>query len=69
MADKLTPIGLPMIKGINKKNQRMTMTKGMERIVLTYAVAGNASQVFPERRIKANTVPNTIPPIVAMMVN
>jgi hypothetical protein len=39
-ADTSAPIDLPNKKGINKKNQSKTMTKGMERIPFTYTVAG-----------------------------
>jgi hypothetical protein len=39
-ADISAPIGLPNKKGISKKNQSKTMTKGIERIPFTYTVAG-----------------------------
>ncbi len=35
MADSSAPIGRPIISGINKKNHKITITKGMERSVLT----------------------------------
>jgi hypothetical protein len=69
MADKLTPIGLPIIRGINKKNHRITITNGMERMVLTYIVAGITSHGLPDKRISANTVPTIIPPTVAITVS
>ena len=68
-ADHSAPKDLPIKNGISKKNHRMTITKGTERMPLTYAVAGNDSSFRPDKRISANTVPKAMPPSVATTVS
>ena len=69
IAEASAPIGLPKILGIKRKNHKMTITRGIDRIMLTYIDAGISKNDFPERRINANKVPKKIPPAVAMTVN
>src|SRR5678810_833057 len=69
IADVSAPSGRPSRSGISRKNQRITITSGIERSTLTYAAAGSASHGFPDRRIRAMTVPSAMPPSIAMIVS
>src|SRR6185369_4544927 len=69
IAEVSAPSGRPRKSGISRKNQRITITSGIERSTLTYAAAGSASHGFPDRRIRAMTVPSAMPPSIAMIVS
>src|SRR3989304_3655482 len=67
-AEYSAPIGFPMISGITRKNQRITMSSGMERMRFTYADATAVrGRLFPSRAM-AKSVPIAIPPLIAIRV-
>ncbi len=69
MAEFSAPIGAPVIRGMTRKNQRITISSGMERIRLTYQVAAIAKGAIGERRASASRVPRTMPPDMAIRVS
>jgi hypothetical protein len=68
MAERSAPIGFPVMSGITRKNQRITMTSGMERIRFTYAEAILDRGPWLASRAMARSVPMTIPPLMAIRV-
>src|SRR5919197_940525 len=54
--------------GTIRKNQRSTITSGMERKVFTYPAANHDRSGTPERRNTASTVPQRIPTPTATAV-
>src|SRR5512146_353805 len=62
------PTGFPMIRGITRKNQRITMTSGIERIKSTYIAEAVDSGPRFDSRARASSVPMTIPPLIAIRV-
>ncbi len=51
-----------------RKNQSMTISRGIERIRLTYQDAAIASGENGERRASASSVPRMMPPDMAIKV-
>src|SRR6266508_1194760 len=68
MAEFSAPIGWPIISGITRKNHRITITSGIERIRFTYHVATIARGPILDNRANANSVPDKIPTAMAIKV-
>ena len=69
MAEFSAPMGWPVISGMTRKNHRITITSGIERIRLTYQVDIIASGANVDSRASASRVPIRMPPAMAISVS